>query len=441
MINNHATLLAFDAIAFKKHHVNAARVVIQLWGEENLIYTGTRVYVWDERTWRTIDANVIKQEILRILPADVNATTVSSIYELVKIQTYREGVVFNAPDKNSIPVENGVLRFKGREWTLEPHRREDFRTIVLPVVYDPTATAPTFEQFLDQIFAGTSDAEFRKVALCEAIGLAMLSSCDFEVFFLFYGSGANGKTIVLKVATRVLGAENVTAVQPSDLSNRFQRGHLEGKLANIVPELAEGAEINDADLKALVSGELTTAERKFEHPFEFRPIATHFFAANHLPHTRDFSPALFRRAIILNFPNTFEGEKRDVRLFEKLEAELSGILNIALKAAAGVIERGAVTVPSSSVEAALQWRLEADQVAQFLEEACERKAGAEMTSAEVFEQYRAWAREAGILKTLNRKNFSNRLERLGFPLKKGTGGNRMVCGLQIVRWHSVGRVA
>lgn len=435
------TLHSLDSVVFKKNHAQASQAVIQQLGFEDLVTPGSGTYHFNGRSWKRIEPSTIKQIIVKNLLGDFSISVVNSIYELIKIQTHREGVVFNAPDKTSVPVENGVLRLKGHEWILEPHSREDFRTILLPVVYDPAAKAPTFDRFLDQIFAGTQDAELRKVALCEALGLSMLATCDYETFYFLYGLGANGKSVLLKIVVRLLGAENVTAVQPSDLSNKFQRGHLEGKLANVVPEIAEGAEISDADLKALVSGELTTAERKFEPPFEFRPIATHFFASNHLPHTRDFSPALFRRAIILNFPNVFDGEKRDVKLSEKLEAEISGILNIALKAAADVIMRGGVTMPPSSIEATSQWRLEADQVAQFVEEVAERRSGEEIASADLFDQYRAWAKEAGILKTLNRKNFSSRLERLGYPLKKGAGGTRMVCGLRLTRWHSLGRVA
>lgn len=90
-------------------------------------------------------------------------------------------------------------------------------------------------------------------------------------------------------------AQNVCAVQPSQFENRFQRAHLAGKLANLIPEIAEGAEIADAELKAITSGELMTAEYKFVAPFDFRPFCTCWFGTNHMPHTRDFSEALFRR--------------------------------------------------------------------------------------------------------------------------------------------------
>ena len=60
------------------------------------------------------------------------------------------------------------------------------------------------------------------------------------------------------------------------------------KLANLVTEIAEGAVMADAELKAITSGELTTAEHKNKDPFDFQPFSTCWFGTNHMPHTRDF---------------------------------------------------------------------------------------------------------------------------------------------------------
>ena len=46
----------------------------------------------------------------------------------------------------------------------------------------------------------------------------------------------------------LVGPDHVAAVQPSQFENRFQRAHLQGKLVNLVSEIAEGHEIADAQL-------------------------------------------------------------------------------------------------------------------------------------------------------------------------------------------------
>jgi hypothetical protein len=59
--------------------------------------------------------------------------------------------------------------------------------------------------------------------------------------------------VLLKAVEEMAGAAMACAVQPSQLDNKFQRAHLAGKLVNIVTAIAEGAEIADAQLKAIGS--------------------------------------------------------------------------------------------------------------------------------------------------------------------------------------------
>lgn len=108
------------------------------------------------------------------------------------------------------------------------------------------------------------------------------------------------------------GPENVANVLPHNLDRTFQRAALHLKLANIVTKMKEGGEIPDDELKSITSGEPVTAEKKFCDPFEFAPYSTFWLASNHLPRTRDFSAAFFRRALVIPFNNTFTaGENAD----------------------------------------------------------------------------------------------------------------------------------
>ena len=123
--------------------------------------------------------------------------------------------------------------------------------------------------------------------VCEALGYSCLTSADFEKFFLLIGAGANGKSVLLNAVENLVGRENACAVQPSQFDNRFQRAHLHGKLVNIVSEIAEGAEIADAQLKAIVSGELTTAGAQAETPVRLQTLRYVLVRhESHAPHTR-----------------------------------------------------------------------------------------------------------------------------------------------------------
>lgn len=412
-------------------HLKAAREVIKAFGDGNLLDASGYLWRWrGDGVWRRVSEREIKQKIHDVTAnSELTAAVVNSVLDMVKTEAHRPGHRFDE-DPQTINCANGELDYKNGRWSLLPHSREHYRTAMLPVAYAPATRAPRFEQFLEEIFSGDPDATSKAAVVLEALGYTFIPSCHLEKFFMLIGAGANGKSVLLHVVESLVGREHVCAVQPNQFDNRFQRGHLQGRLANIITEIAEGAEIADAQLKSLVSGEMTTAEHKHKDPFDFLPYAKHWFGTNHLPHTRDFSDALFRRAVILTFNNKFEGAQRDVHLLHKLKAELPGILNLALVGLQRLIENRAFTECSSSSDAANMWRMEADQVAQFVADDCDTGKQCRATSAELFAQYQSWADSAGVRRTLNRNNFTNRLKRNGFEPGRGTGGTRMIDGVQ-----------
>jgi putative DNA primase/helicase len=416
-------------------HLDFARDVVSVIGSENILSTDTHVWKWDNQgVWKSLPDRAIKQDVQSILAESHDGITkglVDSVADVLKTEIYAKEHEWN---KNiaAVNVQNGELSWNGSEWVLYPHCREHFRTTQIPVVYDPQADCPRFRQFLDEVFQPDDDKEQKAQALLEMMGYSLMSHARNERFALLVGSGANGKSVVLEVIKVLLGKQNVCAVQPSQFGHKFQRAHLHMKLANLVTEIPEGAEIADAELKSIVSGELTTAEHKNQNPFDFCPYATCWFGTNHMPHTRDFSDALFRRAMVIPFNRKFvAGVDADPQLKDKLTEELSGILNLSLTAFSSVIRTGNFTEPQSCKDAKQEWRLEADQVAQFTNDKCVMESLREVSSQALYKEYEDWAEESGITRKLGRKNFTSRLVRLGCTLGKGTGGKRMVHGIRI----------
>jgi len=85
---------------------------------------------------------------------------------------------------------------------------------------------------------------------------------------------------------------------------------------------------------------------------------------------------------------------------------------------------------TQSKDLAAGWRLEADQVAQFVEECCTSDPASTVASSEIYEEFREWARNGGIARMVTRKSFSQRLERLGYRLSR-TGVQRRIEGIKI----------
>lgn len=283
--------------------LDLANVVIDAIGAENILATPSHVWIWNEKGfWHPIEDRVLKATVQDVLKSSIAIYNgeINSVTEILKNAIQAPEHEWNT-NTCAINLQNGELHWSGSEWLLEPHNREHYRTTQIPVIYDPDAKCPRFEKFLDEIFAPDDDAKEKSQSLLEMMGYSLMCHADYEKFIILIGSGANGKSVFLSVLEALIGKENTAAVQPSKLADKFQRVFLHLKLINLVTEIAEGDLIADAELKAITSGEVTTVENKFERAFNFKPYCTCWFGTNHMPHTRDFSEALFRRALVIPF--------------------------------------------------------------------------------------------------------------------------------------------
>ena len=404
-------------------HLAHARATIKTIGPENILFAQSHFWRWDGAVWRRrVDMDVSRDVIATLSASQEKVTNplVESVTGLTRKETYRPDHVFNIGSPDVVNTPGGELELTASGWTIHPHRREHYRTTLVPVRYDPDAQAPAFVQFLYDIFRDDPDRDARIVCVLELLGYSLMSHAKHEKFVLLIGNGANGKSVLLRVVEALVGRDNAAAVKPSEFGNKWQRAHLHMKLANIVSELPEGKMIADDELKAIVSGEISTVEMKNRDPFDMRAFATCWFGTNHMPHTRDFSDGLYRRAIILPFNRQFAEHEQDEHLADKLVAELPGILNLAVDYYAAALRNG-FTLPPSSIAAREEWRREADQVRSFVAERCEADPTGEVTLADLFLNFEIWARAAGVRNIVGKREFGKRIRNQGYAPKRNDG--------------------
>lgn len=403
-------------------------------GSENVLATPAFVWQWNDcGVWKPQADRAVRQWVQHFISDKVEMvakSTVESVSDLFKTEVFKPEHQFDIGEPECVNCTNGELIHRSTSWTLESHNRENYRTTQVPIQYDAAAKAPRFERFLAEVFKDDADAQEKQQAILEMMGYSLMAHCRHERFVILVGSGANGKSVLLAVLEAMAGADNVAGVQPSQFDNKFQRAHLHRKLVNIVTEIKQGEVIDDASLKGIVSGEPTDVEHKFKDPFTMRPFATCWFGTNHMPHTRDFSDALFRRALVVEFNQVFKPElgNCDPMLKDKLMDELPGILSLSLGAYSKALEKG-FTMPASCDAARQAWRLEADQVAQFIEDACEKVSWCKETPNGLYLDYKHWADINGIQRRMSLRGFTDRLKNLGYESKK-SNGKRVITGLK-----------
>ena len=140
-------------------------------------------------------------------------------------------------------------------------------------------------------------------------------------------------------------------------------------------------------IKAITGGDLITAEAKYQMPFDYRPTFKVWVAMNHLPIIRGNDRGIWRRILLVEFGQSFEG-REDLTLDKTLEGELPGILNWALEGLREWIANG-LNPPESVLEATNQYKRDMDLVGQWIE-ARASELGAETEAGAAYQNFGQW---------------------------------------------------
>ncbi|RLJ02728.1 MAG: hypothetical protein DRP11_02670, partial [Candidatus Aenigmatarchaeota archaeon] len=211
----------------------------------------------------------------------------------------------------------------------------------------------------------------RKILL-EFVGYCLYRQYHIHKALMLVGGGSNGKSTFIKLVQRLLGRDNVANRSLQELvEDRFAAADLFGKLANLFYDLPSAALTDTGAFKGLTGGDTVKGEKKFKSAFSFDNYAKLIFSANQIPRVRgDYSDAFFRRWIIINFPNKFEGERADKNLLEKLTTleELSGFLKLAVAHLRGLLERGDFSYSKTVDEIRQEYIRKSDPVGAFAQD-------------------------------------------------------------------------
>jgi putative DNA primase/helicase len=229
-------------------------------------------------------------------------------------------------------VQNGVIDLRSGE--LRPSCADDHMLLRSPVSHDPEAKCLRFERFLNEVFVG--DVETIRF-IQKAIGYCLTGSTKEQCIFMCFGEGANGKSTFLEVCADLLGAYSHT-LPITSFEKLSSGGSIPNDLAGLVSkrfatasETNDDMTLNEARIKSLTGEDTLSVRFLYGEFFSFKPIAKYWLAFNHKPKVKDRSHGLWRRIRLIDFPERFDGVKRDGNLAATLRNEMPGILNWAIE--------------------------------------------------------------------------------------------------------------
>lgn len=207
---------------------------------------------------------------------------------------------------NLIAFRNGIYDLNTD--TLQPFSPNVVITNRIPWDYNPAAYSEIADRTLNKI--ACDDADIR-LLLEECIGYCFYRSNVFRKAFILTGKGSNGKSTFISVLHKILGSENIAAMDLKNLGDRFAKASLFKKLANIGDDISDEFVPDPSLFKKIVSGDRIQAEFKGQDPFEFNPYVKLVFSANNIPRMKDKTGAVISRLVIIPFNAEFSEDSSD----------------------------------------------------------------------------------------------------------------------------------
>lgn len=354
---------------------------------------GQHLYAYVDGCWGPSGKRVVRDRCSGLLKDRYRWSHASAVVDMLSNRP--PGLTEDSLDTAHLNLPNGLLRWETGQ--LLPHSPGVLSLNRLPVEWDPSAGCPKIDAWLHEVLP----ADALSFAY-EVIGYTLFNGNPLHKAIMLYGRGRNGKGTFINLIDRLVGTTNTSSIAPQALGdNRFAAAELYGKLANLVGDVDPRIFRATETLKKLTGGDLVTAERKHQQPFQFRCRSLMIAAFNEMPRTADTTEGFFSRWTVLPFAGYFpEGHNRP-GLIDSLatEAEMRGLLVQAIAGLQRVMQRQAFDNPGSVQEATTSFRDHADGVRSFIHECCANEYGGThvgRTRADVFSAWRAWCDLNGV---------------------------------------------
>ncbi|GCD96903.1 DNA primase family protein [Embleya hyalina] len=281
---------------------------------------------------------------------------------------------------------------------------------------------PRWHRFLADTFGedakGVETIDFLHLLL----GYSITGDVGAQVLPFLYGTGANGKSVLLDVMTQILG-DYAQAAPPGFLMEKgkfsehsTELTELHGRRIVVCSELKPNDKFDEARVKLLTGGDRISARRMRQDFFSFTPTHKLWLLGNHRPEVGTGGHAFWRRMRLIPFERVVPASRKIDNLAKELvDSEGPGILQWLVEGARRyLITRDPLTGPVSVRTATEAYATTEDHIGRFLGECCIRTSNGERTDLKVeqgllYATYSAWCSSGEEARPASARAFANRV--------------------------------
>ena len=303
-----------------------------------------------------------------------------------------------------LTVDNGVVDLEsGRLLDAEPN---DYFKAHANSKYDKKAKSPLWEKTVSDMF----DGDLEMVGYVQRLfGYVLSGLANERILPVFYGTGSNGKTVMIETVSAVLGSDYCLSTAADTLmETRYSGGEkpspfvysLAGKRLVWANESKEGQRLDMGLIKVLTGGDSISARTLYSGNYiTFRPTHTAILVTNHLPHVDASDQAAWDRVLPVEFsmrfvskPKAHNEKKKITDLKNLLLQEKAGILNWLIQ---GCIDwqRHGLNTPAKVKDSRKEYRDSEDDFTPFCDECLDTSdRNAETTARMLYSEYCTWCK-------------------------------------------------
>lgn len=327
-----------------------AQDVIDFW---NCIWFGNRLTFFNQSKNR-YDTNEI--ELLGYLQEkyqyeNITTAKMKEVIEQVQIQLQIKPSYWRDRNEEYILCGNQLVSM------IKDEVRQNTRTIFTDIYYPyEIMTKEEFDNFNGRAKSFMQEISCNNdeilTIIWECIGCMLSPTKPFGKIFIWYGAGANGKSLLYNLIKYIMG-DLLTNANILSLNDKFALENVVNGICNVTDDVGITTIKETGLLKSLIQGGAIEVHRKYKKPIQWKPNSQFVICCNDIPNIADTTQGMIRRLSFIPFEMELPEEKQDVKLEMKLKEDVDNLRYImtgGIFAYRKAIERNRLTEIKKQVE-------------------------------------------------------------------------------------------